>query len=130
MARAEEIALKLLQQEGVAGIWELQMRAAAVYREGERDAAEALIEIADAAEEIYGSGFGKTPPRRRPRPIRPAGAVSAAVASPRRCCPPSETGGRRAAPNDSGHRTTPPQHGPRRQKARHRTSGIQRDLAG
>jgi hypothetical protein len=52
MARAEEIALKLLQQEGVAGIWELQMRAAAVHREGERDAAEALIEIADAAEEI------------------------------------------------------------------------------
>jgi hypothetical protein len=28
------------------------MHAAAVYREGERDAAEALIEIADAAEEI------------------------------------------------------------------------------
>jgi len=53
MARAQEIALKLLQQEGVAGIWELQMRAAAVYREGERDAAEALIEIADAAEEIF-----------------------------------------------------------------------------
>lgn len=52
MARADEIALKLLQQEGVAGIWELHMHAAAVYREGERDAAEALIEIADAAEEI------------------------------------------------------------------------------
>ena len=34
MARADEIALKLLQQEGVAGIWELHMRAAAVYRGG------------------------------------------------------------------------------------------------
>lgn len=53
MAAADEIALSLLRQEGIGCIWELHVHAARVYREGERDAAERLVKIADVAEEIF-----------------------------------------------------------------------------
>ena len=53
MAAADEIALSLLQQEGLGCIWELHVHAARVYREGDRVAAESLVQIADAAEEIW-----------------------------------------------------------------------------
>ena len=52
MAAADEIAMDLLRQEGPDCIWELHAYAARVYREGERDAAEWLLKIADVAEDM------------------------------------------------------------------------------
>jgi hypothetical protein len=47
---ADVAALNLLARRGIAVIWELHVEAAAAHRE-QRDGAESLIEIADAAEE-------------------------------------------------------------------------------
>jgi hypothetical protein len=53
MTAADEIAMELLRQEGLGCIWQLRVHATRVYREGERDAAERLLEIADVAEEMF-----------------------------------------------------------------------------
>jgi hypothetical protein len=53
MATADEIALTLLQREGVDSIWELHTHAARLHRQGERDAAEWLVKIADVAEDMF-----------------------------------------------------------------------------
>jgi hypothetical protein len=49
---AERIALELLRHDGAAVIWQAQVTAATAYREGRAKAAEILLKIADAAEEI------------------------------------------------------------------------------
>jgi hypothetical protein len=49
---AERIALELLRHDGSAVIWQAQVTAAAAYRVGQAKAAEILIKIADAAEEV------------------------------------------------------------------------------
>jgi hypothetical protein len=46
----EGIALRLLAQDGMAAVWRLQVAAAAVYRIGDRIAADSILEIAEAAE--------------------------------------------------------------------------------
>ena len=53
MAAADEIAMELLRHEGLGCIWKLHVHAARVYREGEPDAAEWLLKVADAAEEMF-----------------------------------------------------------------------------
>jgi hypothetical protein len=54
MARlAEQIALDLLEHDGIATIWSIHLAAARAYREGNSRAAASLIEIADAAEEAW-----------------------------------------------------------------------------
>jgi hypothetical protein len=47
---AENIALELLARDGAAAVWQLHLAAAKAYRDGFIRAAEALVEIADAAE--------------------------------------------------------------------------------
>jgi hypothetical protein len=49
---AERIALELLRHDGAAVIWHAQVTAATAYRDGHAKAAEILLKIADAAEEI------------------------------------------------------------------------------
>ena len=46
----EKIALELLTRDGTSAVWELHLVAAAAYRDGHTRAADALLEIADAAE--------------------------------------------------------------------------------
>ena len=53
MATADEIALTLLQREGVDSIWDLHTHAARLHRQGERGAAEWLVKIADVAEDMF-----------------------------------------------------------------------------
>jgi hypothetical protein len=53
MATADEIALTLLRQEGIDSIWELHTHAARLHRQGEQDAAEWLVKIADVAEDMF-----------------------------------------------------------------------------
>ena len=48
--RIVHLALKMLARDGFAAIWVLHLSAARTYREGKKQAAAALIEIADAAE--------------------------------------------------------------------------------
>jgi hypothetical protein len=48
----ERIALELLRRDGAAVIWQAQVTAATASREGHAKAAEVLLKIADAAEEI------------------------------------------------------------------------------
>ena len=50
---AEKIALGVLERTGIAAIWKLHLDAAMAYRNGRRDEAEILLDIADAAEEIW-----------------------------------------------------------------------------
>jgi hypothetical protein len=49
---AERVAVELLSYGGEAVIWQAQVTAAAAYREGHTKAAEILLKIADAAEEV------------------------------------------------------------------------------
>ena len=49
----ETIALDLLQSDGIAAVWRLHLSAAVAYRIGNRRAAAALIELADAAEHLW-----------------------------------------------------------------------------
>jgi len=54
---AEKIALELLVSDGSSAIWQLHLVAATAYRDGYTRAADALLEIADAAErELAGRG--------------------------------------------------------------------------
>ena len=50
--RVENIALTMIARDGIAVIWELHLIAAKAYREEDRAAAAAIIEIADAAERV------------------------------------------------------------------------------
>ena len=47
-----DIASRMLAQNGIAAIWQLQVAAAIVYRTGNRTAAECILEMADAAERL------------------------------------------------------------------------------
>ena len=49
---AEEVALDLLCGDGIEGIWKLHLAASQAEQIGHREAAERLVEIADAAEEL------------------------------------------------------------------------------
>ena len=53
MAAADEIAMELLRHEGPGCIWKLHVHAARVCREGEPEAAEWLLKIADVAEDMH-----------------------------------------------------------------------------
>jgi hypothetical protein len=46
-------AVRVLARDGVEAIWNLHDAAATAHRDGHQGAAEALIEIADAAEQIW-----------------------------------------------------------------------------
>jgi hypothetical protein len=48
--RAENLAMTLLARHGVAAIWMTHVAAAQAYWQGEKAAAAAIIEIAEAAE--------------------------------------------------------------------------------
>ena len=50
---AEKIAVGVLERDGIAAIWHLHLDAAMVYARGQSEDAEILLDIADAAEEIY-----------------------------------------------------------------------------
>jgi hypothetical protein len=50
------IALRMLERDGVAVIWLSHLAAAQVYRQGHKAVAEAIIEIADAAEREWMRG--------------------------------------------------------------------------
>ena len=54
----EQIALELLAREGASAVWQLHLVAAAAYRDGYARAADALTEIADAAERELASRDG------------------------------------------------------------------------
>jgi hypothetical protein len=49
----EKLALSILADNGVAAIWQLHMAAADAYHTGHRAAADAILEIAEAAEEAW-----------------------------------------------------------------------------
>jgi hypothetical protein len=51
----EKLAVTMLAREGIAIIWRLHIDAATAYRTGHSEAATALLEIAEAAEEVYRS---------------------------------------------------------------------------
>jgi hypothetical protein len=53
VAIADQIALTLLQREGIESIWDLHTHAARLHRQGERGAAEWLVQIADLAEDMF-----------------------------------------------------------------------------
>jgi hypothetical protein len=46
----EKLALSILIRDGIAAIWHLQLAAADAFRTGHPRSAEAVLEIADAAE--------------------------------------------------------------------------------
>jgi hypothetical protein len=50
---SEELALMMLARDGVAAIWQLQMAAANAHQTGHPAAADAMLEIADAAEKTW-----------------------------------------------------------------------------
>ena len=52
---AEKIALGMLKREGIAAVWDLHLDAAMLYSIGQREQAEALLDMADAAEKIVRS---------------------------------------------------------------------------
>jgi hypothetical protein len=49
----DRIAEAILAHEGIAVIWRLHVDAARASRLGHREAAAAIVEIADAAEEVW-----------------------------------------------------------------------------
>ena len=49
----EKLALSILAREGIAAIWQLHMAAAHAYQTGHPHAAEAMLEIAEAAEAAW-----------------------------------------------------------------------------
>ena len=51
--RIGELALSLLARDGIAVIWRLNLAAADAYRTGHPNAAESLLDIADAAEAAW-----------------------------------------------------------------------------
>ena len=52
----ERIALELLARDGTAAVWQLHLAAATAYRDGHGRAADALLQIADDAEQELASG--------------------------------------------------------------------------
>lgn len=56
---AENIALTMIVSDGIAAIWKLHLAAARAYREGNKAAAVAIIDIADAAEREWLRGNGR-----------------------------------------------------------------------
>jgi hypothetical protein len=66
---AERIALELLRHDGSAVIWQAQVTAATAYRVGQAKAAEILLKIADAAEEILRRDVEREMSWHRPREI-------------------------------------------------------------
>ena len=58
---AEKIALELLADDGTSAVWQLHLVAATAYRGGNARAADALLEIADAAERELASRGGYSP---------------------------------------------------------------------
>jgi hypothetical protein len=58
--RLENIALTMITRDGIAVIWELHLIAAKAYREGSKESAAAIIEIADAAEREWLRGNGRS----------------------------------------------------------------------
>jgi hypothetical protein len=49
----EKLAMTMLARDGVAIIWRLHIDAARAYRLGHPEAAAAIVEIAEAAEEVW-----------------------------------------------------------------------------
>ena len=49
----KKLALSILARDGIAAIWQLQMAAADAYQTGHPIAADALLEVAEAAEEAW-----------------------------------------------------------------------------
>jgi hypothetical protein len=49
----EKLALSILADNGVAAIWQLHMAAADAHQTGHPNAAAAILEIAEAAEEAW-----------------------------------------------------------------------------
>jgi len=60
-ALTEKAALDLLERDGIAVIWLLHLTATKAYREGHPRAAEALLEIGDAAEQCLRRDRGCAP---------------------------------------------------------------------
>jgi hypothetical protein len=50
---AEKIAVNVLERKGIDGIWDLHLDAVRLYCSGHKEQAEVLLEIADAAEQIW-----------------------------------------------------------------------------
>jgi hypothetical protein len=59
LALTEKVALDLLERDGIAVIWLLHLTATKAYREGHPRAAEALLEIGDAAEQCSRRAEGR-----------------------------------------------------------------------
>ena len=57
----EKIALELLTRDGTSAVWQLHLVAATAYQDGHTRAADALLQIADAAEQELASGGGYAP---------------------------------------------------------------------
>jgi hypothetical protein len=57
----EKIALELLTRDGTSAVWQLHLVAATAYRDGHTRAADALLQIADAAEQELASGGSYAP---------------------------------------------------------------------
>lgn len=53
VAITEKIALTILARDGIAAIWQLQVAAAEAHRSGHPRSAEAILEIAEAAEAVW-----------------------------------------------------------------------------
>ena len=53
MHTPENIANELLSSEGIAAIWKLHLIAASAHQCGSERAAEDLIKVADAAEDLF-----------------------------------------------------------------------------
>ncbi|MBV9586440.1 MAG: hypothetical protein JO213_16310 [Alphaproteobacteria bacterium] len=47
---AEKLAVKLLARDGISAVWQLHVAAAAAFADGHRQAAETVLQIAEAAE--------------------------------------------------------------------------------
>ena len=57
--RLENLALTMIERDGIAVIWELHLIAAKADREGSKASAATIIEIADAAEREWRRGNGR-----------------------------------------------------------------------
>jgi hypothetical protein len=57
--RLENIALTMIQRDGIKIVWELHLIAAKADREGSKASATTIIEIADAAEREWRRGNGR-----------------------------------------------------------------------
>jgi len=52
-ALTEKLALSMLARDGIAAIWQLHEAAADAYRNGYHRAADAVLQIAEAAEQAW-----------------------------------------------------------------------------